>query len=162
MLQIVVVAAVIGVALAMMPPDQRRPVTDLLASIQTACMVIVGWALRLTPVAVFGLLAHISSRVGISVLLGTAMYVVTVLAGLAVLAGVYLLLVRFVARRPVVQFLGAAREAVLLAFSTSSSAAVMPCRRSRNRRLVSGPIAPNEPFGRPFTRSVRLVQRPRH
>ena len=126
MLQIVVVAAVIGVALAMMPPDQRRPVSDLLASIQAACMVIVGWALRLTPVAVFGLLAHISSRVGISVLVGTAMYVVTVLAGLAILAGVYLLLVRVVARRPVVPFLGAAREAVLLAFSTSSSAAVMP------------------------------------
>lgn len=126
MLQIVVVAAVIGVALAMMPPQQRRPVTDLLASIQAACMVIVGWALRLTPIAVFGLLAHISSRVGVSVLVGTAMYVVTVLAGLAVLAGVYLLLVRILARRPVLRFLATAREAILLAFSTSSSAAVMP------------------------------------
>ncbi|MDE0242128.1 MAG: dicarboxylate/amino acid:cation symporter [bacterium] len=126
MLQIVVAAAVIGVALVMMPPEQRRPVTDLLASIQAACMVIVGWALRLTPIAVFGLLAHIASRVGVSVLIGTGMYVVTVIAGLAALAGTYLLLVRFLARRPVIHFLRAARETILLAFSTSSSAAVMP------------------------------------
>ena len=109
MLQIVVAAAVIGVALVMMPPEQRRPVTDLLASIQAACMVIVGWALRLTPIAVFGLLAHIASRVGVSVLIGTGMYVVTVIAGLAALAGTYLLLVRFLARRPVIHFLRAAR-----------------------------------------------------
>ena len=126
MLQIVVAAAVIGVALAMMPVEQRRPLTDLLASVQAACMVVVGWALRLTPVAVFGLLAHIASRVGISVLVGTGMYVLTVLAGLALLALVYLLAVRLVARRPVLAFLRTARESILLAFSTSSSAAVMP------------------------------------
>ena len=126
MLQIVVVAVVIGVALTMMPTDQRKPIIDLLASIQAACMVIVGWALRLTPIAVFGLLAHISSRVGISVLIGTGMYVVTVLLGLAVLACVYLLVVRLYSGISVFRFLRAAREAILLAFSTSSSAAVMP------------------------------------
>ena len=126
MLQIVVAAAVIGIALAMMPPAQRSPVTELLASVQAACMVIVGWALRLTPVAVFGLLAHIASRVGPSVLVGAGMYVVTVLLGLALLAALYLVAVRVAARRPVRAFLHAARDVVLLAFSTSSSAAVMP------------------------------------
>lgn len=126
MLQIVVAAAVIGVALAMMPVEQRRRLTDLLASVQAACMVVVGWALRLTPVAVFGLLAHITSRVGISVLVGTGMYVLTVLAGLALLALAYLAAVRLVAQRPLTAFLRAGRESILLAFSTSSSAAVMP------------------------------------
>ena len=126
MLQIVIVAAVIGVALTMMPTDQRKPIIDLLTSIQAACMVIVGWALRLTPIAVFGLLAHISSRVGISVLIGTGMYVGTVLVGLTVLACIYLLIVRLYAGISILRFLRSAREAILLAFSTSSSAAVMP------------------------------------
>lgn len=126
MLQIVVAAAIIGIALVMTSAEQRRPVIDLLASIQAACMVIVGWALRFTPIAVFGLLAQISSRVGLSVLLGTGMYVLSVLVGLLFLFLFYLAIVKLVTRQSVIGFLSAGREVILLAFSTSSSAAVMP------------------------------------
>lgn len=126
MLQIVVAAAIIGIALVMTSAEQRRPVIDLLASIQAACMVIVGWALRFTPIAVFGLLAQISSRVGLSVLLGTGMYVLSVLVGLLFLLLFYLAIVKLVTRRSVISFLADSREVILLAFSTSSSAAVMP------------------------------------
>ena len=126
MLQIVVAAAIIGIALVMTTAEQRRPVIELLASIQAACMVIVGWALRFTPIAVFGLLAQISSRVGLSVLLGTGMYVLSVLIGLLFLFLFYLAIVKLVTRRSVIRFLADGREVILLAFSTSSSAAVMP------------------------------------
>lgn len=126
MLQIVIAAAIIGIAVVMTPPDLRRPIMDLLASVQAVCMVIVGKALRFTPVAVFGLLAHISSRVGLSALLGTGMYVVSVLAGLLLLLIAYLLIVRLLAGRSLREFLAAGREVMLLAFSTSSSAAIMP------------------------------------
>lgn len=126
MLQIVMTAAIIGVALVMMPMHQRKPLLDLLSSIQGACMVIVGWVLRFAPIAVFGLLAHLTARVGLSALIGTGVYVVTVLLGLLALFLVYLAIVVFVGRRNVRNFLAAIREVVLLAFSTSSSAAVMP------------------------------------
>jgi Na+/H+-dicarboxylate symporter len=126
MLQIVMTAAIIGVALVMMPMDQRKPLLDLLSSIQGACMVIVGWVLRFAPIAVFGLLVHLTARVGISALIGTGVYVATVLLGLVLLFLVYIAAVVIVGRRDYRSFLTAIREVVLLAFSTSSSAAVMP------------------------------------
>jgi Na+/H+-dicarboxylate symporter len=126
MLQIVLTAVIIGVALVMTPPAQRKPLLDLLSSVQAACMVIVGWVLRFAPIAVFGLLAHITARVGLSALIGTGVYVATVVIGLILLFLVYLAIAKFVGGRSLRAFLGAIREVVLLAFSTSSSAAVMP------------------------------------
>lgn len=136
MLQVVMAAAIIGIALVMMPEDQRRPIMDLLASVQAACMVIVGWVLKFTPIAVFGLLAHISSRVGLSALIGTGMYVLSVLVGLLLLLLTYLFIVRVVAGRPLLGFLRDVREAMLLAFSTSSSAAVMPVSLTTAERAL--------------------------
>ncbi len=126
MLQIVLTAAIIGIALVTTSADQRRPLLDLMASIQAASMVIVEWVLRFAPFAVFGLLAHITARIGLSALIGTGAYVATVVAGLVILQGIYLLIVGLVAGRRPLAFLGAIREVMLLAFSTSSSAAVMP------------------------------------
>ena len=57
---------------------------------------------------------------------GVAAYVGTVLAGLLIMLGVYLLIVRLALGRDPWRFLGDMRELMLLAFSTSSSAAVMP------------------------------------
>lgn len=126
MLQIVITAAILGMALVTTPVEQRKPLLDLLASVQAVCMVIVGWVLRFAPIAVFGLLAHITARVGLSALIGTGMYVATVVLGLSVLFLVYLLIAVVIGHRKPRAFLSAIREVFLLAFSTSSSAAVMP------------------------------------
>ncbi len=126
MLQIVIAAAIIGIALVMTPAEQRKPLLDLLASVQAACMVIVSWVLRFAPLAVFGLLANISARVGLTALIGMGMYVATVIAGLLLLTLAYLAIARLVGRRSLRHFLVSGREVMLLAFSTSSSAAVMP------------------------------------
>jgi len=126
MLQIVLTAAIIGAALVMTPATQRRPLLDLMASIQAACMVIVGWVLRFAPFAVFGLLAHLTARVGLSALIGAGVYVATVLAGLAMLLALYFLIAATLGGRGPRIFLAATKDALLLAFSTSSSAAVMP------------------------------------
>jgi len=75
---------------------------------------------------VFGLLAGLTARVGLSALLGTGVYVATVLAGLLILFAVYLALSLLITRKPLGIFLKNTREVLLMAFSTSSSAAVMP------------------------------------
>ena len=126
MLQIVLTAVVFGIALVNTPSEQRRPLLDLTASVQAACMTIVGMVLRFAPFAVFGLLANITARVGLSALIGLAAYVATVVLGLLLLFAFYIAIVMVVARRSPRPFLAASREAMLLAFSTSSSAAVMP------------------------------------
>jgi len=126
MLQIVIFAVFIGIALLSMQPRQSKPLLDLLGSLQAVCMKVIGWAMLLAPLAVFGLLAKLTGNVGLDVLFGMGVYVLTVLLGLALLLLFYLVLVSALGRRSPLSFLRAVREVQLLAFSTSSSAAVMP------------------------------------
>lgn len=126
MLQIVVFSVVLGIALVSMVPTQARPMLELLGSLQEICMTVVRWAMRLAPYAVFGLMAQLTSKIGLSALLGLGFYVVTVLTGLLLLMGCYLLMLRVIARVQPLTFLRDTRDVLLLAFSTSSSAAVMP------------------------------------
>jgi Na+/H+-dicarboxylate symporter len=143
MLKVVIFAFVVGIALVMMAPPQARPLLDLAGSLQEVCMTVVRWAMMLAPVAVFGLLAQLTATVGLNALTGVAVYVATVLAGLAIMFAIYLAILRFVAGVRPGQFLVATRELLLLAFSTSSSAAVMPLsiRTAEERLGVRSSIA---------------------
>lgn len=126
MLQIVLFAVIIGLALVMMPRAQAQPLLDLMSSLQEVSMTVVRWAMRLAPYAVFGLMAQLTTKIGLQALVGMGIYVVTVLLGLLLLLCCYLLWLFLVARRLPGPFLKDVREVLLLAFSTSSSAAVMP------------------------------------
>ena len=126
MFQIVLIAIILGIALISTASVYAKPLLELLAAIQEVCMTIVRWAMLLAPFAVFGMLAQTTISTGIEALLGMAVYVLTVLGGLLILLCVYLLLVMVVARKHPFWFLKSVREVMLLAFSTSSSAAVMP------------------------------------
>lgn len=126
MLQVVLFAFVLGVALVSLPLKDAKPLLALLESTQRVCMTVVGWAMRLAPLAVFGLMARLTSQTGLGALLGLSAYVLTVIAGLGILLVVYLCVVWIAARKSPLAFLREVREVQLLAFSTSSSAAVMP------------------------------------
>lgn len=126
MLQIVISAAIFGIALLSMPAQQSKPLMDLLASIQAVCMVIVKWVLRFAPLAVFGLLAEITAKVGINTLIGMGVYVLVAVGGLTLLFLIYLTIGTLASGMGPRRFIGLTREVLLLAFSTSSSAAVMP------------------------------------
>lgn len=126
MLQVVLFAIMMGIALISIPGIRARPLLDLAGSLQEVAMKVVSWAMVLAPYAVFGLLAQISIRIGFRAILGLSVYVLTVLTGLMALMVLYLLIVWLGTGTSPWTFLGAARDVQLLAFSTSSSAAVMP------------------------------------
>lgn len=126
MLQVILFAVVFGVALVNLPREKSAPLFDLLGSIQEVCMKVVAGAMRLAPLAVFGLMGRLTASVGLNVLSGMAVYVVTVLLGLAILLLALVALASVASRHGPGAFLAAVREVGLLAFSTSSSAAVMP------------------------------------
>lgn len=126
MLRIVIFAIVFGVALLSVPPEKSAPLYDLLGSLQEVCMAIVGWAMRIAPFAVFGLIAKLTSTVGLNVLAGMLVYVLTVIVGLLIVAAAYLALIVLNSEHRLTVFIQQTREVLLLAFSTSSSAAVMP------------------------------------
>ncbi|MCW8953380.1 MAG: dicarboxylate/amino acid:cation symporter [Sulfurimonas sp.] len=125
-LAFVILAIFIGVALMNMKDDEAKPMKDLAKSFQAFSMTIVEWAMKLAPYAVFGLLANITIKIGFDAISSMSMYVLTVLLGLLSLIIFYLIIVYFVGRVKPLDFLRDIREVQLMAFSTSSSAAVMP------------------------------------
>ena len=126
MLSIVIFALIMGVAMITIPAKSSRPILDLLESIQKLTMKVVSWAMRLAPFAAFGLMAGITSKIGVSALAGLGAYMTTVIVGLFVMILVYIIIIKFFAKRPLSSTLAMMKDPQLLAFSTSSSAAVMP------------------------------------
>ncbi|WP_114963896.1 dicarboxylate/amino acid:cation symporter [Tritonibacter mobilis] len=143
MIQIVIAAIFAGAAIVALGASRTKPLISLLQVVQEVAMKIVGWAMLLAPLAVFGLIGDFVLRTGISALIGMTAYIGSVILGLLILLGVYLLIVAVLARRNPLEFLKQVFDAQLLAFSTSSSAATMPLslRIAEERLGIAPPVA---------------------
>jgi Na+/H+-dicarboxylate symporter len=126
MLSIIIFALIVGVAMISLPKESSKPLLDILESVQKITMKVVSWAMRLAPFAAFGLMVDIAARVGLTALTGLGAYMITVVIGLFLMMGVYIIIIKVFAGRPFFATFRMMKEAQLLAFSTSSSAAVMP------------------------------------
>ena len=126
MLSIIIFALFVAVAMISLPKKKSEPIMELLESIQDITMKVVSWAMRLAPFAAFGLMADIVSKVGLDALVGLGTYMGTVVVGLFIMLLVYIIIIKVFARRPILSTLKMMKDPLLLAFSTSSSAAVMP------------------------------------
>lgn len=126
MLSVVIFTIIIGIAITQLKHDTVRPIVRFIEAIQKICMIIVSWAMILVPYAVFGLIAALVSRTSIEIFLGLGYYIIVVILGLLLLMIFYLIMVFVVTRENPFKFLSLIREPQLLAFSTASSAAVMP------------------------------------
>ena len=126
MLSIIVFALIVGVSMISLPEQSSKPILDLLESIQKITLKIVSWAMRLAPFAAFGLIASMTSKLGFNALSGLGAYMITVVVGLFAMMIIYILIIKFFAKRPIIPTLKMMRDPQVLAFSTSSSAAVMP------------------------------------
>lgn len=126
MLSIVIFALIIGVSLANIPLNTAVPLLKVIYSVQEITMAITRWAMKLAPIAVFGLMCQVTSQVGIGTIMGLSMFMITVLMGLLIVVLVYTCLLLFVAQINLKKFFIDAKDALLLAFSVASSAAVMP------------------------------------
>lgn len=126
MLSIVVFTIIIGVAITELNSKMVEPINRIFHAIQEICMTVVSWSMKLVPYAVFGLIAQLTSSVGLESLRGIGYYVMVVLIGLAILLIMYMLILATVAKTNPFSFLMKIKDVQLLAFATTSSAAVMP------------------------------------
>lgn len=126
MLGVVIFTIIIGVAITQLRQETAGPIIRFSEAVQKICMIVVSWAMILVPYAVFGLIAALLSRTGAAIFIGLGYYMVVVILGLLLLMTFYLVLVLVVTKKSPLKFLSAIREPQLLAFSTASSAAVMP------------------------------------
>jgi len=125
MLSIVIFSVIVGVSVLQLEKNNSQPILKMMHALQNICMNIVKWAMRIMPIAVFGIMAQLISSVGVDSLQGLGMYVLTVFIGLLLMVLVYSVILIFTGKNPL-QFFAQIHEAMLLAFSTTSSAAVMP------------------------------------
>ena len=125
-LAFVILAIFAGVVLINLKEEQSKPLIDLAKSLQAFSMKIVEWAMKLAPYAVFGLICSITIKIGFDAISSMFMYVFTVLFGLFLVLCYYLSIVYLVSKMKPMEFFGKIKEVQLMAFSTSSSAAVMP------------------------------------
>src|SRR5690606_998981 len=125
MLSIVAFAIIAGIAMLSLDAPTAEPVIRLLGAVQEICMTIIRWAMKLAPLAVFGLMCQVTASVGWSALSGLSVYVFAVLLAMGLLAFANVAVAWWCGVRPG-KFLAGCRDMMLLAFSTSSSAAVMP------------------------------------
>jgi Na+/H+-dicarboxylate symporter len=126
MLSVVIFTIIIGIAITQLDGGMSRPLIRFVEAIQKICMIVVGWAMRLVPYAVFGLIAALLSSTGAAIFLGLGYYMMVVILGLFVLLMFYMLVYFLFTRKNPLSFLKTIKDAQLLAFSTASSAAVMP------------------------------------
>lgn len=126
MLAVVIFTLIIGIAITQLSEKTVQPLIKFIEAIQKICMIVVSWAMKLVPYAVFGLMAALLSRIGFEVLLGLGYFMLTIIVGLFFLLIFYMIIITVLGKTNPFRFLSLIREPQILAFSTASSAAVMP------------------------------------
>jgi len=145
LLPLIVFAILLSAALTTLG-DVGEHVIAFFNGINEAMMKLVTWLMYLAPIGIFSLIAARLGQAGggdavLDELRAVALYVVTVLGGLGIHFVMLLLILLFVARRPISYLLGLLR-ALLTAFGTASSSATLPltmeCAREEgvDRRAV--------------------------
>jgi len=127
MMQVIVFSILFAIASLYLSDHHQRLMLDFFTGVNNAMLKMAEWVIKLTPVGVFSLIAYVIADEGIDVILGLWKYMLVVI-GVILLHGLLTLpaLVAFFARVNPYRYMGRVKEAILLAFSTASSAATLP------------------------------------
>jgi Na+/H+-dicarboxylate symporter len=130
-LAIIFFAILIGVSLLSIG-EQGKPVADFMDASSEVVLRITHWIMEIAPFGVLALIARVTGAQGFESLLSALVLAVTVLlacaAHLIIMHGV--IIMHFMLKLSPVMFFRGARDAMLVAFSTSSSAATLPVSMS--------------------------------
>jgi Na+/H+-dicarboxylate symporter len=127
MLQIIFFALFLGIALTVLTEEKRKPLIDVLESVNDAMVVIVEMIMKIAPYGVFILIAAVAGRFGFGVILSLLQYVL-VGVGTMVLFTItfYPITLKFFSGMSPIFFFKRFYEVMVFAFSTSSSNAALP------------------------------------
>jgi Na+/H+-dicarboxylate symporter len=126
MLAIIFVAILVGVG-TLLAGEAGRPFAGLLQSATAVLLKIVGIVMEATPFGVFALIANAVAANGAAVFVNVGWLALAVVLGSAIqILLVHSLLLRFLARVPVLRFFRGIFDALAVAFSTASSSATLP------------------------------------
>ena len=137
MLQIIFFCIVFGVAVTTLPEGPRTKVTGLIDAFFKAMMALTRGIIKLLPLGVFGLMVTLVGETGLRSFGNLIQYVAALSSGLAIHFFITLpLLLYFWGRVSPWKHAMNMREPLLVAFSTSSSAATLPVTLTTVREKV--------------------------
>ncbi len=132
MLQVIFFAIFFGIGLILIPESVGKPVKDFFDGFNEVILKMIDLIMLAAPYGVFALLAAlVVESPSADLFAALAMYALTVLIGLAMMIGFYILIVWIFTKNKPGFFLNGIAPAQLLAFSTSSSAATLPVTMER-------------------------------
>jgi Na+/H+-dicarboxylate symporter len=126
LMPLIIAVCIFGAAATMARSEGRRIVLAFFEGIYELSMIVIGWMMRLAPAAVLVLIASVVARSGADLLQGLLLFVLTVVAALAIHLVVLLAVLRFGTGIGIGTFFTAVSDALLLAFSTASSSVALP------------------------------------
>lgn len=130
-LAIIFFALLVGVSLLNIG-EKGKPVASLMESSSEMMLRITHWVMEVAPFGVFALIAWVSGTQGVSALLDVITLALCVFIGSVVHVVIVhgLVIMKLTLKLSPLQFFRGARDAMLVAFSTSSSSATLPISMS--------------------------------
>jgi proton glutamate symport protein len=132
MLQVIFFAVFFGIGLILIPEEKGETVKKFFDGFNEVILKMVDLIMLSAPYGVFALLAAlVVESPSIDLFKALGWYALTVVLGLAIMIGIYILLVKVFTKKNPKFFINGISPAQLLAFSTSSSAATLPVTLER-------------------------------
>lgn len=127
LLPLIVFTALFAAATGALSDEHRSTLVKLADAVSAALIKLVWWILWLAPIGVFGLAAPVTAQLGWGLVQSLAVFVVSVIVGLAIyITLLYLPLLYVVGGVSPVKFVTSAFGAASIAFSTTSTVAALP------------------------------------
>ena len=126
MLQIIIFAIIFGFGISSLG-ESGRHLHRFFDSCGEVMIKVTGFVMHYAPIGVFGLMAYTVTKHGLAVLLPLGKVILLMYAGCAILyCFMFLPLVKFVVKIPVMRFVKGMLEPFMIGFTTCSSAAALP------------------------------------
>ena len=106
--------------------EGAKPVASFFMGLNEVMHKITLWVMSASPIAILCLIANMMAKQGLAALNSLMWYCLTIIIGIALHIVFLLFLVRTIGKKSPLEFLKGIKEAWLIAFSTTSSAATLP------------------------------------
>jgi Na+/H+-dicarboxylate symporter len=127
MLQVIFLALLFGIILTLIKKERSATLIKFLEGLNDAIIQVVHIAMRLAPYGVLALIAAVIGQYGVQILVTLFKYSLVVVGGLVIYTfSINSLTVGFLGRLNPLRFYKGVKEAMIIAFSTSSSNAALP------------------------------------
>lgn len=127
MLQVIFLGLLFGIILTLIKREKSEYLIQILDGVNDAIIQVVHIAMRLAPYGVLALIASVIGQYGVGILVTLLKYSLVVIGGLSLYTfTINSLTIGFLGRINPLRFYKGVKEAMIIAFSTSSSNAALP------------------------------------